>query len=165
MNSYLKDIYKLAYIKRYSNVPKLHEESVAEHSFFVAAIVMKLAEKYEFDVGIACIISVSHDMPEMELNDVPYTIKAKYPKIKQAFQECEEEVTKTLPLDVQQGVHEFDAQTTIESQIVKLADAIQVKQFAAVELKLGNTGHMEEVYANSNRRINDLEQEIRHALR
>lgn len=163
MNEYMEGIYKLSYIKRYSNVPRLHEESVAEHGFFVAAIVMKLKEEYTFDLGVALQIAVSHDMPESELNDIPWTIKDKYPKIKEAFAECEKDVLNNMPQSVGLGVMLFESQRTIEAQIVKLADAMQVLQYAQVELKLGNSGHFNEVAYNAKMRIENIEQEIYHA--
>ena len=50
-DEYYNKIYRLEYIIRYSNVPRIHDESVASHSFFVAAILMKLNDDYDFDLG------------------------------------------------------------------------------------------------------------------
>jgi 5'-deoxynucleotidase YfbR-like HD superfamily hydrolase len=159
--NFLTDIYRLSYIKRYSNIPKLHEESVAEHGFYVAAIVIKLREKYEFYLEDALVIAVSHDMTEMELNDCPHIIKQKYPSIAKAYQECEEEVADQLPEIIAWGSREFDKQDkTVEAKIVHLADCMQCLQFAGVELKLGNTGYMQTVYSNSEARIEILTQEL-----
>lgn len=166
MINYLQDIYRLAYIKRYSNIPKLHEESVAEHGFFVAAIVAKLYERYEFDLGEALLIAISHDMTEMELNDCPHIIKKKYPSIAKAYQDCEEEVADQLPTEIAWGAREFDKEEkSLEATIVHLADVMQCVQFADVELKLGNEGYMRQVHTNSYNRIKVLEQELVHAKR
>jgi len=158
--TFLEDIYRLAYIKRYSNVPKIHEESVAEHGFFVAAIVMELYEVYKFDLGEAVIIAISHDMPEIELNDAPWVIKKKYPAIAKAFAECEREVAETLPKACRHGVLEYDKNESIESRIVRLADAIQCIQFSKVEVDLGNKGYMERVYTNSKARVRNLQRKL-----
>ncbi len=158
--NFLHDIYRLAYIKRYSNIPKIHEESVAEHGFFVAAIVMDLHDRYKFDLGCALAIAVAHDMPEMELNDAPWILKEKYPKIKQAFDECEREVAEMLPTACRAGVLAYDRNDSIETRIVHLADAMQCIQFAKVEVDLGNKGYMEKVYINSIDRVNKIQLEI-----
>lgn len=164
--NYLNDIYRLSFIKRYSNVPKLHEESVAEHGFFVAAIVLELYDRYDFDLGKALIIAVSHDMTEIELNDCPHIIKKKYPKIAEAYQECEEEVAKLMPQMVEWGAKEFDkSDKSAEAQIVHLADVIQCIQYAEVEISLGNKGYMQEVLDNSIKRKNMLQLELLQWMR
>lgn len=159
--NYLHDIYRLSYIKRYSNVPKLHEESVAEHGFFVAAIVLDLHSKYEFNLEDALIIAISHDMTEMELNDCPHIIKKKYPEIAKAYQVCEEEVANQLPSIVAWGAREFDSKSrTVEATIVHLADAMQCLQFSQVEVNLGNVGYMKVVFNNSIARVDQLKSEL-----
>ncbi len=161
--NYLHDIYRLSYIKRYSNVPKLHEESVAEHGFFVAAIVLDLYSTYDFNLEDALIMAISHDMTEMELNDCPHIIKQKYPEIAKAYQICEEEVANQLPTIVAWGAREFDEQDkTVEAKIVHLADAMQCIQFAQVEVNLGNVGYMKVVLSNSLARVDILQTELKH---
>jgi 5'-deoxynucleotidase YfbR-like HD superfamily hydrolase len=160
--NYLHDIYRLAYIKRYSNVPKIHEESVAEHGFFVAAIVLDLHSKYEFKLGTALIIAISHDMSEMELNDCPHIIKKKYPQIAKAYAICEEEVAQQLPPIVAFGSRAFDEEPkSLEAKIVHLADAMQCIQFAQVEVSMGNKGYMQVVLDNSIARVKQLEEELK----
>lgn len=157
---YYNDIYRLAYIKRYSNVPKIHEESVAEHGFFVAAIVLKLYDEYKFNLGEALTIATAHDLTEMELNDCPHIIKKKYPSIAKAYQECEEDVARHLPVAAAWGTREFDKQETIESKIVMLADVMQCQQFTTVELKMGNEGYMRVVHERSKEREAEIRKEL-----
>ena len=157
---YSEDIYRLAYIKRYSNVPKLHEESVAEHGFFVAALLLELHDHYKFDLGRALILAIAHDLPEMELNDCPHIIKKKYPAIKEAYDVCESEVAQQLPPAARNGVIEFDAGKSIEARIAHLADAMQCIQFSQVEVGLGNVGYMKVVYDNSVIRVAELKKEL-----
>ncbi len=158
---FLKDIYRLSVIKRYSNVPKIQQESVAEHCFHVAAICMDMHDIYDFNLGEALQIAISHDMPEMELNDAPHVIKQKYPQIKAAFEECEREVAKSLPTACCWGVMAYDAQECVESKIVFLADAMQCVQFSKVEVDLGNKGYMREVYINSELRVQEIKKELK----
>lgn len=159
--NYMEDIYRLSYIKRYSNVPKIKEESVAEHGFFVAAILMDLHTKYIFNLGEALIIAVSHDMPEMELNDCPHIIKRKYPEIAAAYEKCEADVVKKLPPAVRWGAMQFDkSDKSIEAKMVHLADAMQCIQFAQAEVRLGNNGYMGIVLSNSLSRVKQLEDDL-----
>ena len=160
--NYLEDIYRLKHVKRYSNIPKITEESVAEHGFFVAAIVIKLHEEYKFDLGQALVIAISHDMTEMELNDCPWVIKQKYPEIAAAYAKCEEDVSKTLPTMVAWGARAFDAEDkTVEAKIVHLADAMQCLQYSGIEIKLGSDGYMQNVHVNAERRILDAQKELK----
>jgi 5'-deoxynucleotidase YfbR-like HD superfamily hydrolase len=158
--NYYEDIYRLAQVKRYSNVPKIHEESVAEHGFFVAAIVMKLHEEYEFNLGLALQIAISHDMTEMELNDCPHIIKRKYPEIAAAYEKCEKDVENILPKQIGFASQRFRLQKCVESKIVALADVIQCSQYSAVELKLGNDGYMKDVFEGSLIRETRLRKEL-----
>ena len=57
----------LADMKRYNNRIKLKEESIAEHSFFVAYNVIKIGYDYQIPQDIvneAVAISIAHDFPE-----------------------------------------------------------------------------------------------------
>ena len=160
--NYLEDIYILSHIKRYSTVHTLRTESVAEHSFNVAAILFRLHEDYEFNLPEAVTMAIVHDMPEMELNDVPRIIKQRYPLIKDAFRACELDVIDELPMPVRAYLQTYEQMDTVEAKMVKFADVIQCKQYAHTEMKLGNHGYMEDVYHASLKRINEMKEELKH---
>lgn len=159
MNFYEK-VYRLAYIIRYSNVPRVKDESVAEHSFFVASLVMELHDKYFFDLGKALQTAISHDMPESETNDISWEIKQRYPEIKEVLSRAEETFAKKMPISVQKGL-KFFQEDTIETKIVMFADAIQCYQYSANEVSLGNRGYMESVLVISRSRIEEFEKELK----
>lgn len=159
--NYLEDIYKLKHIKRYSNIPTIHEESVAEHGFFVASILFDLFDTYSFSLGDAMCIAVCHDMPEMELNDCPHVIKENYPEIAKAYDVCESRVTEDLPRSVAYFVSEYNAKHTCEAKIVELADIIQCIQYTQGEIKLGNEGYMRRVLTESLIREQILRKELK----
>ena len=159
--NYLEDIYRLRFIKRYSNLPTIHEESVAEHGFFVAAIVMDLKKDYDFDLGNALAMAIAHDMPEIELNDCPHVTKKKYPAIAKAYERCEVEVAQELPFPAQVAVTEFNIGMSLNAKIVKMADVIQCIQYARTEIKLGNDGYMQKVLDNSLNRLEQLQKELK----
>lgn len=164
MNFY-EDIYVLSHIKRYSTIFRIRDESVAEHSFNVAAICMKLWDDYDFDLGNALQMAIAHDMPEIELNDVPRVIKKKYPAISKVFKECEEEVLQELPRAARIACQWFNDNDSWEAQVVHLADAIQCKQYAEVEIKLGNTGYFDRVIRASIERIAIMSQDLEEIKR
>lgn len=159
--NYLEDIYILSHIKRYSTVHTIREESVAEHSFNVAAILFHLHDHYRFDLGEAIQMAIAHDMPEMELNDVPRLIKDKYPAIKEAFKVCEHDVIEKLPPSVRSCIKSYHAMDTVEAAMVKFADVIQCEQFARTEVNLGNEGYMREVLEASSARVAQYELELK----
>ena len=153
INTFYEDIYRLNYIIRYSNLPRINNESVACHSFMVAMIVLKLKDEYIFNLERAIFMALIHDLPEYATNDIPRTIKQKYNKLKIALEEIEDEILKNFNPIVRQLITEFESRKTIESIIVKLADSIQCLQYAENEIKLGNSGYMKKVARQSRKRI------------
>ena len=155
----MKDFYdkliRLSYVIRYSNVPRIKNESVAEHSFHVAAIVVMLYHEYRFNLGEALLAAVSHDIPEFAIGDVTVETKQNFPEMAACLNKMEKQVIDELPVWFKQGMCTFNGRST-EGFIVQLADAIQVKQYAEKEVKLGNDGYMQDVVEHSSKRINDL---------
>lgn len=160
LNDFYDKLYQLCYIIRYSNVPRIKDESVAEHSFLCAALVMQLHEEYVFHPGDALMGMVAHDIPECATNDVSHKIKHEYPQIKAALEEAEMKVAANMPRLVQEGLLIYNG-NTIEGRICHLADAMQCYQYARHEISLGNRGYMVEVKINSERRIKELREEIK----
>lgn len=157
-----KDIYILNNLIRYSTTHTIVKESVASHSFFVAAIVMKLEEKYRFDTAFAVSMAVCHDLPEIELTDLPRPIKLKYPDIYAAYKSHEEEVINKMPSYVQKMLRHYrDKPDSEESLIVKLADTMQCLQFAQNEIALGNHGYTDEIVSGSYTIIHELEKRLK----
>lgn len=150
MDEFYNQIYNLAYITRYGIVPRVKNESVAEHSFFVSSIVIKLHDDYEFDLGKAVVMAVTHDWTESWLDDSVKIIKDKFPLIKEAVSISEREVAAHFFSDeicnLWFETHEL---TSTESIVVKYADTLQVIQYATNEIKLGNTGYMNKVLSEA----------------
>lgn len=160
--NFRKDIYILDHIKRYSTTRTIVQESVASHSFFVAALVLDLADKYRFNHERAVCMAICHDMPEIELNDLPRPIKLKFPKIYEAFKEYEKGVIAIMPDTVRFYILEYvQGKDSVEGLIVKLADTIQCLQFAENEIQLGNRGHTDEIVKSSYEIIHKLEKRLK----
>lgn len=81
-----RDMLNLSYVKRWVILPTDREQSVAEHSFRVAAIAMALVDCYRVTypdsfngMGLDWIIrhSLTHDLEEVYTGDIPGTDKDK----------------------------------------------------------------------------------------
>ena len=164
MKAYIDQIYPLSYIIRYSNIPRIKDESVAEHSFYVAAIVQKLYDKYRFDLGTALNMAISHDMIEVYVNDIPHLIKQRHPDLTSLLKNIEAREAENFPKCVHSGIKRLQEDLP-ESFIVRMADAIQCQQYAENEIGLGNSGYMQEVVDHSLDRVERLEEECQWMLR
>jgi 5'-deoxynucleotidase YfbR-like HD superfamily hydrolase len=158
VHEFYMQMLNLAHIKRYSVVPRIHDESIAEHSFFVASIVLKLADDYEFDVGPAIGMAIVHDWTESYTDDITVLTKRKYPEIAKVIEEIEPKIAKEefSPM-VLLLWQEYKAMETPEALIVKYADIIQVIQYAQAEVNMGNREYMQSVVDDAISRGFELE--------
>lgn len=161
MNNEIKvfydELYKLSYITRYSGVPRIKDESVAEHSFYVASLVIKLHDYYEFDLGRATVMAVTHDWAETFIGDVTIQAKLNVVGIDKLLGHAESIfIRENFSRYVASLCSELSAKESIESLIVMLADVIQCKQYSSHEISLGNKGYMDEVFNHSKYRDNQL---------
>ena len=137
--TYIDQIDILRLLIRYQNCLKNVKESVAEHSFYVAAIVLKLHQYYEFNLETALTTAIIHDIPEAFMSDVPYTIKQKHEKLSKALDEVEADVTKSfLSEKANELLNHFNKCDTPEGLVCRLADIISVILYSADEIKTGN---------------------------
>lgn len=158
IESFYNQLYNLAHIQRYSIVPRIKSESVAEHSFFVAAVVIRLHKEYDFDLGRAVAMATIHDWTESWVDDITVATKRKFPKLKAVVAAIEEEIAeKEFPQPVYELWLEHKECITVEAKIVHYADVLQVIQYSNNEIKLGNTGYMEQVNSEACIRANKLE--------
>lgn len=132
-------VYNLKFIQRYSITPRITNETVAEHSFFVATYVMELYKDYKFDLNKAVQIAIIHDFAESFIGDITLSTKTMCPDLVEAVSNAEKEVMfQNFPSFIYELYREYEQRTSVESLIVKLADTMQVKQYAGNEIELGN---------------------------
>ena len=150
---YLREIYKLKSIIRYNTRRHLKNESVAEHSFYVALLTLKLCEinklndKITFDALIKALL---HDMPEIELNDITHDAKERL-NLKNYLKKYEDEY---YDRNFAHYATLMKSQKGIAQTVVDIADALSVYQYADNELILGNKDdEMQEIYDDSVKRI------------
>ena len=137
--TFSRDIDVLRSLIRYQNCNRLVNESVAEHSFYVASFVMKLREYYDFNLERALKMALIHDIPESRISDVPHNIKTANPKLSTALEEAENKVLNDMfyPEGVTL-VADFNGTVSPEGKVCALADVLSVVLYANDEIKCGN---------------------------
>ena len=150
---FINKIYVLKDIIRYNNVPKIHNESVAEHLAFTTMIVTELSKYYKFDLQKALIMSITHDYGEIYLNDIPYNVKKDNPELKCEYEKLENNIFKNKFSYYYNYYLELQEQKTPEAIVVKFADTLSVLQYTHNEVLLGNEGYMKEIYEDCEKRL------------
>lgn len=154
---YLLDIDNLRSITRFQTAPRNARETVAEHSFYVTAIVLKLHDYFDFNLEVALKTALMHDYSEVYISDVPHTIKAANKELADSLEAAETKINEAkLSNDYAQYILEFNTCATAEGCMVALADVLSVLMYSRYEVKLGNKEYMREVYHRSFRRVNEV---------
>lgn len=131
----LSELYKLRSLTRYQNLPRVRDESVAEHTAMCALILLKLESIYKEDLTQAVRYSVIHDLPEIGVTDVPHNVKQSFPDIALAVDMAEEQMWQSSLLWASGNKTVCSPRQKLWA---KLADALSVLQYAQSELSLGN---------------------------
>ena len=149
-------VYNLKFIQRYSITPRICNETVAEHSFFVATYVMELYKDYKFDLNKAVQMALIHDFAESYIGDITLSTKTMCPELVKAVASAERDVMyQNFPSFIYDLYMEYEQRTSVESLIVKLADTLQVRQYARNEIELGNTSPT--MWNIFNRAVDDID--------
>ncbi len=159
LKEYYQRVYRLAFINRYTNVIRIRNEDVAQHSFFVAAIVLKLHDKYDFDLGVALQAAISHDITEADLSDVTHDVKRDNPGLKVEISIAEAKVIGKYPEAVVKGFMDFENTSSLPGKVANLADVIQVQQYIDSEISLGNL-NVDVIRVEAFHRREQLEKEL-----
>lgn len=114
-------------IKRYHTLPTVGQESVAEHSFGVALIILYLTEGTP---GNLIRWALTHDVAEAAIGDIPAPVKWKHPILRTALEAIEEDFNGEYDL----GVHLTEEQ----KGIAKYADLLQMCWYSVEQVRLGN---------------------------
>lgn len=139
------DFAVLSYLKRWQNVVTHQSESVAEHTCQVALLTIKLHDYLLFDLGKALQIALLHDVQEVYLTDLPANVTKAFPAMAEAKRQAERQINADR-LPKYASLLETDS---LELKVVKLADTLQVVQFACSELRLAYNARMFSVYESA----------------
>ena len=162
VKQFSQEIYALKALTRYNNKFKLINESVAEHSFFVAILILKLHEVYNFDLEKALSMGLIHDIPELHLSDITYDVKRNFPKLRDAILDAEKSIIDKQYPEWRHLFSELVVNVeSVESMIVVLADVMSCIQYASTEIDLGNSGYMKNVLKESKKRMRELEKKLK----
>ena len=149
---------RLSNIERFNNTPRIHKESVAEHSYFVSFYVMVLSEMIpDIDVEKSIKLALLHDIEEIISGDLPHTVKLKYPEFNDTLEKMNLLIVKEIfndnkYIDLWKEVRLLN---TKESKLVHLADMISVLLYTRDEIKMGNE-FMEEIYNKERKYIGEF---------
>lgn len=145
-----------AHIKRYHTTPMSTQESVAEHSHFVAMITRIICHELEgaaqpVDTLRAVDLAMIHDYEEAISGDIISTFKHSDPELTGLLERLTDktidEVFENLPVDLGRYYIELwrTHNTTIEGEIVAVADKLAGLAFTQEQLRMGNQ-YMEPIY-------------------
>ena len=162
------NIYKLTNVIRFSQLNKIKQENVAEHSYFVMWFVNRICTKYELSDTIrlrALETALLHDIPEVITNDITYDVKCMIPEISELLEPYEKQVISEHSVDACNILfYPTTNEDMLVKKIVKHADILSVMLYCKHEEALGNKEFQELVRATSVRlqksRI-EMEEEIR----
>lgn len=139
---------RMHHVRRYSSVPAIHPENVAEHSWQVAMLSYLIANDLNVRVGAPNINlgrllsrALVHDISESMSGDIIRSFKHGSPEMTLACNDQDwvnvlklcSELNTNLHMDFQEAKDE-----TLEGQIVALADLFCVVSYCAAEKRLGN---------------------------
>jgi len=157
LSDFVDNIYTLKALTRYNNKFKIISESVAEHSYFVAVLTLKLHDDYKFNLEKALKMALVHDIPELHLSDVTHDVKRNFPKLAKEVTKAEYVIMRDKYPAWYTAFKNFEDQDSPEALAVKMADNLSCVQYATAEMGLGNKGYMQEVAQNAGKRVIDCE--------
>ena len=146
---------RLRYIKCFSICPRVHEESVAEHSFYVAFIAMMLAEVlkksgHKINVGLLLSRALIHDLDEVFSGDFIRMFKHHNEPVKIAIEATSRAMMEGFVKDYPAGAQLMEYWQTskaqdIEGYILAYADYLSVLSYIWQEINAGNHAMLNQV--------------------
>lgn len=148
---------KLANMKRFNNSIHIHEESVAEHSFFVTLYTYYLCKKV-FNLSdettyLAVVKALIHDVHECYLSDIPHNVKKHSKELENTCLKVEEKFNTIVFPEITEKINNNKSKDLIEN-IVNISDILSVKQFSEIEQMFGN-GLFDKILKKADKRLED----------
>jgi 5'-deoxynucleotidase len=148
------DWLRLRFIVRYARYPRIKDESVAEHSFFVCLFATTIATWIEAEHGSVvewrrlmqkC---VYHDADEAHTGDIDGPFKHTSPRLHYSLATVAEQYLQTMlkrtglwSALLVKNISD-NSMSCLEHSILKLADDMSVVQYCYSEIELGNRGSL-----------------------
>ena len=142
---------RMKYIRRWSLMRSLRDETDMEHSFQVAYVAHALAlignELYgkDYDIGKVLSLALYHDLPETITGDMPTPIKYCRPEMRAVYKDIEKNAGRSLLATLPEEIRPAFAASIApegkseEKALVKMADKISAYIKCLEETKAGNT--------------------------
>lgn len=154
--------YSIKNIIRYNTRLRIKDETVSDHTCFVALFCLKILDQLKLNDAelykSVLILALLHDISESITSDIPYNVKVKHPELKLVLKDVEDDYYRNYWsryksfLEVKSGLPEA---------IVKLADIYSVYQYSKNEISLGNKSEeMVEIFESSKIRIDKAIEKI-----
>lgn len=118
-------------VRRYHTRPLIGEQTVASHSWGVAAIIIDVTEGHEKPSFELMRAALFHDVAEHVTGDIPATAKWRWPSLKAAMDSMEAEVETALGIRA-------DGLSKQEMLLLKAADMMELLWFCVEQRRLGN---------------------------
>lgn len=129
-NGTLNFIFRGAKTKRFHTADTLTTQTVGEHSFGVAWLVILLNPQARKELILA---ALSHDLAEHIVGDVSSPAKRAYPALKGAVATAEDTALSLAGLNYEKGLADCEA------RVLKYADLLEGMLFCIRERKMGST--------------------------
>lgn len=127
-------------IKRWHIFPVIQQQTVAEHSWNVARILLAICPDADRDLVLEALFN---DTGEIATGDPPTTLKQRDPVLRDMYSRMEHgaRIAMVLPW----GLPPPRKLVNEETRILKMADMIEMMEYAASEIMLGNR-HMRPIF-------------------
>lgn len=157
--------YEMTKLIRYNCRKRIVDEDLAQHSFFVAMFCLRILEQLDVSAEVyknVLSFAILHDAPELLMGDFPHTLKVAYPEIAHALENVERDYYKE---NWPAYAEIFKNLSPLEQEIITLADAYSVAQYAENEQVLGNSDEeMRAILSNAHRRVKESTDRINKIL-
>jgi len=135
---------KGAKVKRWHTITNVKEQTVADHSWGVASIILDV---WPDSSNSLITYALWHDIPEFVVGDVPVTAKWANEDLARAVEKAESQIAKKYKL--------FIELTETEKLKLAIADLLEVLWYASEEIALGNSNFLE-VFHTARKKLKTL---------
>lgn len=159
------DVNRLSNVWRYSSIPVLCKENVAEHLGWVCLYSLLMHSKMRpmdnYLIGAIASHAITHDITESVSGDIVRTFKYSSIELKSAINKAESVIKQQLPIDIQKLMdshesilHAFGLEHELlyVESIVKMADFLSLWTFMRREMLRGN----QEIFPYVDKMVIDL---------
>lgn len=121
-------------VLRYHTWPTIRKQTVADHTFNVIRIYWHLYGEVPPEV---CAYLIFHDLPEVVVGDPPHPVKLHNPQLKYVYDQLEDAALEDM-IGEENAMLVLGQVNDVERVRMKVCDLLEMAEFAAVEIGLGN---------------------------